>query len=427
MIDLTPLEVRKKKGDFRRTMRGYEPSLVDDFLDLAADRMEELVRENLSLHERFNRQEQQVAEYRERERALTEALVTAQEMREEIRRQSKREAELALQAAEQETKQLRTGAEQEAARVRSTAQQEVARLRAEAEQLRDREERAMQRLRSRQRQFLGSYRAFLERELTELGVVAQTLGLVGSAQAASAPASRHSNLLDAPLEGYDDDSDPGDPEPARTPGPPSDHTPTEAADMPAPGVGGQDVPVGLDADTEADFEPFEPEPFEPEPFEPDLPDAEPPESHLTPEDAVDASDDGEAAHDTDRVADGLQIPIIPAPPSASSTPAGPAKPERAPQAASLHDLTLVGSDDEGREDDAVDDMFDDDDDDDGEAGLLLRNAAAAGYRLTDTHELLLDTPVRDDDAEDDTADGRHDDDEDGDGDSWLPTLLDDQK
>jgi DivIVA domain-containing protein len=40
MIDLTPLEVRQKKGDFRRAVRGYDPELVNDFLDLVADRRE---------------------------------------------------------------------------------------------------------------------------------------------------------------------------------------------------------------------------------------------------------------------------------------------------------------------------------------------------------------------------------------------------
>ena len=29
MIDLTPLDVRKKKGDFAKSMRGYEPGPVD--------------------------------------------------------------------------------------------------------------------------------------------------------------------------------------------------------------------------------------------------------------------------------------------------------------------------------------------------------------------------------------------------------------
>ena len=51
MIDLTPLEVRLKKGDFRRGFRGYDQELVNDFLDLVADRMEELVKENMELRD----------------------------------------------------------------------------------------------------------------------------------------------------------------------------------------------------------------------------------------------------------------------------------------------------------------------------------------------------------------------------------------
>ena len=85
MIDLTPLDVRKKKGDFRRGLRGYEPQQVDDFLDVVADRLDALVREHQAFGDQVRRLEQQVAEYREREKALTEALVTAQEMREEMR------------------------------------------------------------------------------------------------------------------------------------------------------------------------------------------------------------------------------------------------------------------------------------------------------------------------------------------------------
>ncbi len=49
MIDLTPLDVRKKKGDFRRVVRGYDPELVDDFLDMVAERLEEVVKQNVTL------------------------------------------------------------------------------------------------------------------------------------------------------------------------------------------------------------------------------------------------------------------------------------------------------------------------------------------------------------------------------------------
>ena len=49
MIDLTPLDVRNKRGDFKRLMRGYDPQEVDVFLEMTADRLEVLVRENLQL------------------------------------------------------------------------------------------------------------------------------------------------------------------------------------------------------------------------------------------------------------------------------------------------------------------------------------------------------------------------------------------
>src|SRR5207253_10213812 len=155
MIDLTPIEVRNKKGDFRRAMRGYDPALVDDFLDVVADRMEQLVRENMTFGDRVTRLEAQVTDYREREKALTEALVTAQEMREETRRQASRDAEL-----------LRREAEAEAAEIRSAAAQS-----------REKEEDALRRIRAQRAQLMKSFRAFLERELSELSVAEEALGL----------------------------------------------------------------------------------------------------------------------------------------------------------------------------------------------------------------------------------------------------------
>ena len=45
MIDLTPLDVRKKRGDFGKVLCSYDPQEVDTFLDLVGERMEELVKE----------------------------------------------------------------------------------------------------------------------------------------------------------------------------------------------------------------------------------------------------------------------------------------------------------------------------------------------------------------------------------------------
>ena len=172
MIDLTPLEVRKKKGDFKRVMRGYEPGVVDDFLDLVADRLEALVRESMTFGDRLRQLEQQLNDYKERERALTDALVSAQELREEMREQSTKEADLARRAAEQE----------------------VERIRASAIQHIEMEEQNLRRLRMRQAQFIQSYRTMLERELDEVIVLGDALsfepgeaGRGGRASTARAP------------------------------------------------------------------------------------------------------------------------------------------------------------------------------------------------------------------------------------------------
>lgn len=187
MIDLTPLEVRQKRGDFPRGLRGYDAGQVDDFLALVADRLDALVKENVALRDRLGRLEEQVADYRNRENALTEALVTAQEMREEVRRQSSREAEL----------------------LREEARQEAERIRAGAMQATEREEEILRRLRARQAQLIRSYRSFLEREMAELAVVADTLAFdPGNAAPGTdshdegSQAGAAGTLVDGPEEGF---------------------------------------------------------------------------------------------------------------------------------------------------------------------------------------------------------------------------------
>ena len=62
MIDLTPLDVRNKRGDFTKIMRGYQPDAVDHFLELVAERLEALIRENLKLRERTMSLQDQVSQ-----------------------------------------------------------------------------------------------------------------------------------------------------------------------------------------------------------------------------------------------------------------------------------------------------------------------------------------------------------------------------
>ncbi|HSM59387.1 MAG TPA: DivIVA domain-containing protein [Longimicrobiales bacterium] len=154
MIDLTPLDVRNKRGDFKKAMRGYDPQEVDIFLELAAERLEAMVRENIQIKERAETLSRQVQSQSGRERAVQEALVTAQELRADIRAQAQKEAELILQEANATARQKVSEAETEAkARLRE--------LEARLEQARA----ALADMERRRGRFLKTYRQLLEREL----------------------------------------------------------------------------------------------------------------------------------------------------------------------------------------------------------------------------------------------------------------------
>jgi len=83
VFHLTPLDVRKQ--EFRRTLRGYEPLGVEDFRMRVADELERILRERSVLEERLAALTDQLRAFRERERAMNEALVAAQQLREDTR------------------------------------------------------------------------------------------------------------------------------------------------------------------------------------------------------------------------------------------------------------------------------------------------------------------------------------------------------
>jgi len=148
MIDLTPLDVRKKRGDFRKVLRGYDADEVDSFIEMVAERLEELVKENLTLAERVERLQDQVSQQENREEAVREALVTAQELRRDMRLQARREAELLRREAEGEIEKIIGEAERQLAeRQEALAETERMRLR-----------------------FLKSFRSLLEREMDAVEV-----------------------------------------------------------------------------------------------------------------------------------------------------------------------------------------------------------------------------------------------------------------
>ncbi len=148
MIELTPLDVRKKRGDFAKALRGYDAQEVDVFLELVAERMEVLVKENLQLRERSERLGEQVNAQEGREQAVQEALVTAQELRQDVKEQAEREAQLLEREAH--------------GRIEQTLQ--------EADRLLDERRVALEELERHRILFLKAFRTLLERELDAVKV-----------------------------------------------------------------------------------------------------------------------------------------------------------------------------------------------------------------------------------------------------------------
>ena len=158
MIDLTPLDVKKKKGDFRRAVRGYDTAAVDDFLDTVSARMEELVREAVMSGARMESMTESIGSYRERERAMNEALVSAQQLREEMREQATREADLVLREARAEAERIVGEARRQAA--------------AAAE--------ALRRIQGQRVRFLRLFRTLVERQLHEIEAEEDRSAVVGA-------------------------------------------------------------------------------------------------------------------------------------------------------------------------------------------------------------------------------------------------------
>jgi cell division initiation protein len=95
---LTPIDIQQQH--FHRAWHGVETREVQSFLDLVAQQVSELVRENGELRVELRRMGQELDEHRNREETLREAMLTAQRAIDEIREQAKKEAQVVIADAE---------------------------------------------------------------------------------------------------------------------------------------------------------------------------------------------------------------------------------------------------------------------------------------------------------------------------------------
>jgi DivIVA domain-containing protein len=154
MIDetfhLTPLDARRY--EFGKAIRGYDPERVNQFRDQVAEELERLARVNQDLDAKARGFHEQLRAFRERDKAINEALVSAQQLRNEIREQADKEGQLIIREARAEADRLIDEARAQVRRI----EDQLASL--------DRSRRA----------YLAQLRVLIERQLTELTAAEQS-------------------------------------------------------------------------------------------------------------------------------------------------------------------------------------------------------------------------------------------------------------
>lgn len=97
-MKITPLDIQQMV--FRTKFRGYDREEVNRFLEELAQTVESLNRDNAMLRERVAMTEQQVSELKRTETTLSNTLVAAQSLADDVKRSANRDAELIVKEAE---------------------------------------------------------------------------------------------------------------------------------------------------------------------------------------------------------------------------------------------------------------------------------------------------------------------------------------
>ncbi|MDO9556835.1 MAG: DivIVA domain-containing protein [Coriobacteriia bacterium] len=103
-MKLTPLDIHHK--EFSHSLRGYNETEVDEFLDQVADELERLFKENIDLNEKLDASDEKIRGYQDMERTLHNTLVSAQKSAEDIVVNAEHEAAVVLKDAEVKAKEV---------------------------------------------------------------------------------------------------------------------------------------------------------------------------------------------------------------------------------------------------------------------------------------------------------------------------------
>lgn len=141
---ITPYDIQKK--EFSKTLRGFNPEEVDDFLDEIILTMQELMRENETLKDKVDNLSRDMEKYHNSEKSMANTIESAKKLMNDISESAERRAEIIIK-----------NAQLDAEVIQRDAKESITRMTEEGERLKQRVNRYRER-----------YRQLLEDELSQL-------------------------------------------------------------------------------------------------------------------------------------------------------------------------------------------------------------------------------------------------------------------
>ena len=141
---VTPYDIQKK--EFSKTLRGFNPDEVDDFLNEIILTLQELMRENETLKDKVNNLTRDLEKYHNSEKSMANTIESAKKLMNDISESAERRAEIIIK-----------NAQMDAEVIQRDAKESIARMTEEGERLKQKVSRYRER-----------YRQLLEDELSQL-------------------------------------------------------------------------------------------------------------------------------------------------------------------------------------------------------------------------------------------------------------------
>jgi cell division initiation protein len=114
-MKITPLDIQQQQ--FRVRFRGFDMVEVDNFLDLVANEVEELLKENNQLKEEDRKKLAKISELESAQKDVREALISAQRIMDQMKSNAVKEGELIIEEAKVNARKIIDSAQTQAIQI----------------------------------------------------------------------------------------------------------------------------------------------------------------------------------------------------------------------------------------------------------------------------------------------------------------------